>query len=333
MRKAKIYYHSVDIDGWLSCSILTMLLLDKIRNCDIEQIGYSYEDITLKIEDNTDYYFVDCILSANSTIVDKRSKKKELTNIIVFDHHTSNIKSSKYVYEDFAKDTSNNVQFELYTSDDTSDSGAKLVYDYALFEASSSLYNKLINPNVELFVRNVSLYDTFAHKNEDSSDEHRILCMNLYSKKEKSPINGVKNVANFLNILMKTNIPNGNILFNTLYAQGNLIWADMVSDFDALITDDINNLKVSNDVKDILLEIDGDLNMVANIGYFIHDSINPYALNIDNNYEFNMYIKITNYPKYIGVTLYSNKLNYMDNIAKKYNGGGHPKAAGFRINK
>lgn len=152
-----VVYHDYDLDGFMSCLLMTKIL--QKQNKYIDQVGFNYGNKNLaghdlqNISENhylnfDEYYFVDCC-PTNDFLNNIGTKAK----INIFDHHKNRI---DYILQKF-----DYREFNIVTNDDKHNySGCKLIWNHYLNDLQKifSTYNFHYFDNL---VDKISMFDTW----------------------------------------------------------------------------------------------------------------------------------------------------------------------------
>jgi hypothetical protein len=297
-----IFYHARCPDGELSAGIFNLYKKD-----DLEKINYypwyhhKKEDniiIFEKLKNDDIIYFLD--VCPTPEIVDKYLKNNF---IIIIDHHKDAVNKMK---EYISKNTVN-----IYLYYDFNKSGCMLTWDYLSIEHTSN--GDIIKHDYPKCVKYIGNYDIWNY--EDENTEPFIMGYNEFFK-----LDNLDNISYIY--MMELFIHMNDDLYNCIINKGKdniILYKNKVK---SLFSDE-NNIKTLT----LMDEMDKKYNVISVYcqDYYIYKYICEY---VKENYSFYDVLRIEKENNCY--SLRSNKKNvYVDSIARKYGGNGHPLASGY----
>ena len=312
-QKIALIYHSADSDGLMGGYLLSKIFVKEIELKEAELIPYNYgtEDEFLRNREYTKYIFVDITppiewLKAN---IDKIGKD---FNIEIFDHHAPKFDE---IFQEFSNLFGKGIIYNFY---DTM-SGCKILLETKK-QNFLNLFDSDIYDNLRLIINLISDYDNwnFSKKDYHFNNENKlsiynekdVLSLNMYLQqfhefsKFEEEIDYISQHSNFENYLNKFILRDGNTIIN----------------------------KIKSDNKQILSKGQ----YLEEFPMFFYQGYPDYFLQLEilDKYPETKYwigFQINLEKQQISFSIRSQSQNDCNLIAKRFGGGGHKKAAGFKL--
>jgi len=312
-QKIALVYHSADSDGLMSGYLLSKIFRDEIEleNADLIPYNYGTDDDFLRNREYIRYIFVDVTppiewLEAN---IDKIGKDFDIE---IFDHHAPKFD------EIFGKFSNLFGKGLNYTFSDCM-SGCKILFIHLYIEFIDSEFNDYL----ELMVNFISDYDTWKFSEKDYHFDYKI--------------------KNIFKDLLRTYVKNDVLAFNMYLQQ-----LHKLDDFCIMIDKTLSSKSFESEIKNIIYNGNTIINKIESDNEQIIEKsqyLEEFPIVIYQGYP-NYFLQIQlleRYPelKYwigfqidlekqqIKFSIRSQSQNDCNLMAKKFNGGGHKKAAGF----